>query len=60
VCRTIINGYQGTALQRWVRPFSSDSGMIALAETFPFMSSYFGFSVPCFGTPELSLMIRVG
>lgn len=36
MCRTVFNGYQGTALQKWVRPFSSDSGMIPLAGNFPF------------------------
>ncbi|CAL9243614.1 unnamed protein product [Arabidopsis halleri] len=29
--RTVFNGYQGTALQRWVRPFSSDSGDVVEA-----------------------------
>ncbi|XP_010482928.1 PREDICTED: dihydrolipoyllysine-residue succinyltransferase component of 2-oxoglutarate dehydrogenase complex 1, mitochondrial [Camelina sativa] len=29
--RTIFSGYQGTPLQRWVRPFSSDSGDVVEA-----------------------------
>ena len=46
--RTVFSSFQGTTLQKWVRPYSSDSGMVAIAPDILLLVVTFCF--PCFGT----------